>query len=430
MEDFATQFLQGLQAGQQVRQRKLAEQQEAEDRSIQKMLLQHKMRELKIAEKLQARQLAQQNLGLMNGQPQAALPADITQTPELAGTPENLTKAVSGQALPPVGPIARAPVTIPGVSELGVGDTQVRPQSMEEGMLQRVKQAMATAQTTPYNLAPGAKRMIGDKVIAENPRVTSPGSLESQYLEALRRGDKEEMARITQARKAVGQADDRPPTMGGMDTLYGLFDPKAVADAIEAGEQPPTVSDLGRPMGAAVRSELAKRGFNLSTAQSDWAATQSHFRTLNGSQQTRLRQAAETAYHSLDVIDDLSEKWKGGRFPILNKANLAAAKAGAYGKDAQSIAVQLEAQITDVASEMANVYMGGNSPTDHALKLAAKNLSADWSKDTLKGATDLARKNLRIRLNSIQQTGVIGASPTNPYVAPPQAQGRDPLGIR
>ena len=64
--------------------------------------------------------------------------------------------------------------------------------------------------------------------------------------------------------------------------------------------------------------------------------------------------------------------------------------------------------------------MGGNSPTDHALQLAGKNLSEDWDEKVLLDAVDRARKNVQIRRNSINNTGVAGASANNPY-APPAA---------
>jgi hypothetical protein len=124
-----------------------------------------------------------------------------------------------------------------------------------------------------------------------------------------------------------------------------------------------------------------------------------------------MRQAISTASESLDKIDELADQWKGGRFPLLNKGSLALAKSGAMGKSAQGIATQLEAQITDVTSELGNVYMGGNSPTDQALGLAAKNLSADWSNDTLRKMTDLARTNLKFRKNAIESTGAITSTP-------------------
>ncbi|MGE0445584.1 MAG: hypothetical protein AB7P99_10170 [Vicinamibacterales bacterium] len=233
-------------------------------------------------------------------------------------------------------------------------------------------------------------------------------------------GDDPTADQIEAARKSYGQADDRPPSPG----RSGLFgdggaqaDVDAIADAIVRGEQPPTTTGLyGKT--AAVRSALAKRGYNLTNAALDYDATRRHFQTLNGPQQTRIRQAADTALHSLDVIDELARQWQGGRFPILNRGRMAAAKAGALGVEAQKIATQLDAQITDVTSELANVYMGGNSPTDHALSLASKNLNAAWSLPQLRSALDLARTNITIRQNAIRNVGVIGPTPSAPAAAP------------
>jgi hypothetical protein len=227
-------------------------------------------------------------------------------------------------------------------------------------------------------------------------------------------------ADIEDARKRYGQADDRPQIT--VSTGQGS-EAEAIAEAIIAGDQPPNLQGLYR-YGAAVRAILARRGYDLSSAQIDWTAAQRHFATLNNPQQTRLRQAVDTAIHSLDVIDTLATQWQGGPLPVLNKANLALAKSGVYGPQWASIAQQLEGQIADVTSEIANALMGGNSPTDHALKLAATNLASNWSEKTLKDMTALARKNLQIRQNAIRNVGVIGASEVNPYVpqpAPPPA---------
>lgn len=196
------------------------------------------------------------------------------------------------------------------------------------------------------------------------------------------------------------------PTQASVTIQQGATDAKSIADAIVAGDQPPSVQGLYRLAGP-VRAELAKQGYDMTKANLDWEATKKHLSTLNGAQQTRLRQAIGTASDSLGVIEDLAQQWDGGKFPLLNKANLVLAKNGALGPQAQQIATNLEAQITDVTSELGNVYMGGNSPTDHALSLAGKNLSADWTKDQLMSAIKLARTNLQIRNNSITNAGAV-----------------------
>jgi hypothetical protein len=218
-----------------------------------------------------------------------------------------------------------------------------------------------------------------------------------------------------------------PQALGGMNALYDQADPKALAAAIMRGEREPDTGNLGRPIGAAVDSELAKAGYNKSSAITDWRATQKHVATMNGAQQLRLTQSVNALPDLLDTVDFLAQKWKGGSFPILNKANLALAKNGVYGSDVASLANQLDTQIADVTADLGNVYMGGNSPTDHALQLAGKSLNSDWDAKVLRDMVALARSNVTIRANSIKNTGVAGASEANPYAPKAEAPA---AGIR
>lgn len=198
-----------------------------------------------------------------------------------------------------------------------------------------------------------------------------------------------------------------------------------IANAIIAGEQPPDTKGLYR-YGAAVKDALARKHYNLSSANVDWMATQKHIATLNGQQQTRLQQALNVIPPSLDIIDQLADEWNGSTTTILNKVSLMAAKQGALGQKAKAVANKLDAQISDVASELGNVYMGGNTPTDHSLAMAAKNLKADWDAKTLHDLTALARENVRIRQNSVMNSGVVGASANNPYAPPQPVAGGGP----
>ncbi len=199
------------------------------------------------------------------------------------------------------------------------------------------------------------------------------------------------------------------PSAAAVATGERQSEAKAVADAIVRGEQPPTLTGMYR-LGGDVRAQLGKQGYDLAKAQLDWEATKRWISTQNGQSQLRIRQAAEFAFESLDLIDnlneDLSKKIPRGQFPVANKLSLIAAKNGVLGPEAQQAATNLEIQITDLQSELASVYKGGNSPTDQGLKRASEILASNWTKDQLKAATDLARKNLRVRLNSIRNVGV------------------------
>jgi len=250
-------------------------------------------------------------------------------------------------------------------------------------------------------------------------RVPIPGSFEDFTTTT----DPAKRAKILNDRRAYGQSDDAQRARGGLftpSTGAGADDDVSkTVDGIISGRQPPTLQGFyGNTL--KVRAELERRGYDFTTANLDYTSTQQHWKTLNGAQQTRMRQAVDNASHSLDVIDELAAEWKGGRFPVLNRGRLAAARNGALGPEAQRIATQLEAQIADVTSELANVYMGGNSPTDHAMALAAKNLQANWSEPQLKALIQQQRRNLQIRSNSITNAAAITPS-SQGTSAPPVA---------
>ncbi len=209
-----------------------------------------------------------------------------------------------------------------------------------------------------------------------------------------------------------------------------IINPAAATDVKETvagmkdGTLPPMMPGRATKEYLATMAEAHRQGYDLQGAVTDWNATQKHIATMNGAQQLRLNQSINALPDMLDKVDALAAQWHGGRFPALNSANLALAKGGAYGSDVASIATQLDAQIADVTADLGNVYMGGNSPTDHALGLAGKSLSGTWDEKVLHDMTKLARGNVQIRGNSIKNTGVAGVGADNPYapkVAPPPA---------
>ncbi len=176
---------------------------------------------------------------------------------------------------------------------------------------------------------------------------------------------------------------------------------KKIADAIVSGKQPPNLGNRLTGTTAKVRAALADQGYDLSKATEDWNATQKYLSTLNGTQQVRLRQAVDFTYESIGAVEKLASAWDAGGFPVLNKARLAAAKQGALGPEAQSIATRMESAINDSVSELATVYKGGNSSTDEGLKLAAANLKTDWSKGTLLDNAAQIKEFLGYRRNSM-----------------------------
>jgi len=209
-----------------------------------------------------------------------------------------------------------------------------------------------------------------------------------------------------------------PPAGSGGTGGYSQDDVKLTVQGMKNGSLPPLLPGRASPSYNAIMAEAQRQGFDLSRAATDWVATQTHVKTLNNAQQTRLNQSINALPDILDTVQALADKWNGGQYPLLNRANLAAAKNGVYGPEVASVATQLEAQIADAAADLGNVYMGGNSPTDYALRLAQTSLSGSWDRKVLTDMVKLAKQNVQVRRNSINNTGVQGASADNLYAPP------------
>lgn len=192
---------------------------------------------------------------------------------------------------------------------------------------------------------------------------------------------------------------------------------------------PPEIPARGSRVYTALMAEAHRQGFDLARANQDWKATQKYLATLNGAQQTRLRQAVAFTSDALPLIRELVTEWDSYGIPVLSKKNLDAAAAGTYGNKAQSLARRLKAQIADLTSELGTVYKGGNSSTDESLKLAAENLQGDWSKRAALDALTQIDKNLEMRRGSMRLPPVasegnayspMGTPPPAPAAAPPR----------
>jgi len=211
-------------------------------------------------------------------------------------------------------------------------------------------------------------------------------------------------------------------------------DVQLIAQAIIDGNQPPVVTGLYGNT-AAVRAELQRQGFDYTKANQDWTATQKLLATMNGAQQTRLRQAINQVPDLLESAKSLADEWDSMGLPGLSKANLALAKSGAKGQEAQSLAVRLDAQIADVVSDLATVYKGGNSSTDESLKLASSQLSSNWGRKAFDDAVEMAKNNVKIRQNSLNLT-TAGINDSNYNKMPvvdnlvqDEKSSDDPLGL-
>lgn len=192
-----------------------------------------------------------------------------------------------------------------------------------------------------------------------------------------------------------------------------------IVEGIKDGSQPPTTQGLYHNA-AGVRAKLAKDGFDLAKAQQEWTATQKFLASANNSQQLRLHQAINQVDETLPLVEELGKAWNAGKYRDLNILQLDMAKRGLLDPEAQSVAVRLDAAIGDVTAEAANIFMGGNSPTDKAIDLAMTQLDKATSVQTLMDSVAQLKKLIQYRKNSLNQAGPVG-TPDNRY-APQQQQ--------
>lgn len=178
---FAESFIQGALAGQQVREARRRQQQEQEDRKIEQQLLQHRIRELKIQDQLRARQLALEDVKLLEGQSEADLAASAFEPGSIGGRVESAgpTAGTTEPTLPgqveSLGgllPTLMRAVQVPGVSELGRPGLAVRPRSLEQLRALQVAQKRAEEAERLFPVGPGTTvvRGTGEVVARGAPR--------------------------------------------------------------------------------------------------------------------------------------------------------------------------------------------------------------------------------------------------------------------
>lgn len=176
-QDFMSQFVQGIESAQRIRKTKRQEAYEVEDRDIQKDLLQHRLRELKLQDKLRARAAAVQNLEMQSGMAQNQVPGSMLEelTPQqLEGDKGPGMIATMPQTIKPAERQMR-PVQIPGIEEMGIPGFERRPQTMEQILAELGARKQAEESSKVYNIARGGMLSTGSgETIANNPYEAAP----------------------------------------------------------------------------------------------------------------------------------------------------------------------------------------------------------------------------------------------------------------
>lgn len=192
----------------------------------------------------------------------------------------------------------------------------------------------------------------------------------------------------------------------GMVGTAGLQDINDTAKGIIEGNLSPILSDVSRRDKTAINARLQRAGFNVNKAAAEYRAVQKYITSVNSPQQVRLRQAIVSSTDGIDELERINEEFKRFNFTPLNKAQLLAALTGADPRK-RDLATSYITQINVIKDELAQTFMGGNSPTDRAIGLAEEMLKSEYGVKQLNTSLSQLKKNLKYRLNAIDSVGPV-----------------------
>lgn len=199
--NFTEDFIDAYSRGQEARTKKRLEENAQEDRDIEKQLLQHRLKAIKINEKVLARKGAMENADLMEGQPEANFPWDGQQQRQ---APSALGPGFGTMEVPKRGP---SPVNIPGIEELGVPGTTAQPRSLEEVLRQLSMEVRTKARGMSHELS-------GDE------SVVIPGPTDADPMETYFGRPRTFAPRNQAAQRSVGRRRDPNGTYYEWDEFY------------------------------------------------------------------------------------------------------------------------------------------------------------------------------------------------------------------
>ena len=190
-------------------------------------------------------------------------------------------------------------------------------------------------------------------------------------------------------------------------------------EGIQAGRLSPRMTDYSFRDRTAVAAEAERAGINLNKLAGEYNAVQKYIQSANGPTQIRLRQAIGSVRESIGNLRKLNGEFERTGWTPANKAELTLALSGT-DPTRRDAATRYITQLTTIKDELAQAFMGGNSPTDRAIQLAEDILNKNYGFDQLNAALDEVDNNLKYRLNAIYNIGpsVPGGYIDNPNYMP------------
>lgn len=401
MGSFTQNFIEAHAKGQAARRNKRIEDQALEDRDIEKQLLQHRLKEMKIADRLKAREVAIQNAQALEGQPEANFPQHefgLGQPDFSGGIPQRVTSG-GGANVPRV--------DIPGIDELGVGGVSVQPQTLEQNLAQAMQEFRMKARNTAQSASHGERITLPSQTPGQPPEVLAEGDpIREPRHRVVTRDENgvetEEWLTDAEVENQQFTREKRPPTS---INAVSDDDRDAFVDGVIDGSNP---ADLitGMTTGEKIKLGAAfkRKNFNLSTAVTDIKAFRTYMSTLNSGQQQQVLAASDNALTQLDALEAVLDKDGDGiRFPGTKQA------------------ADLEAAAKGIRELLPLIKGGGASPTNKALDEAEKELKTGLFSGKLKPKIAKLRENLKYRIASIKGAFVSSGQVAGPPAGTPGA---------
>ena len=215
-------------------------------------------------------------------------------------------------------------------------------------------------------------------------------------------GMQEQRLKDNEARSGQG------PGGGGAES-----DVAEIAKGIKNGDQPPVLTGLYGKSGA-VRAQLEKDGFNLAKAQQEWARAQKMIMSLNGPQQTRFLQLANSVQNTIGEVKQLADQMQQSGFTPLNKLELEAKVKAAGNSPQGQLATRYLAATNTLKEEFANLANGGYAPTESAWALANTQINENYGVKQMNESLDEINRLIGYRVQGAQSIGGGNLGPNAP----------------
>lgn len=209
----------------------------------------------------------------------------------------------------------------------------------------------------------------------------------------------------------------------------GESDARAISDAIVSGKQPPVLTGLYKNS-KVVRAELARSGFDLSSAQMEWDGAKKQIQALNGPQMTRYAGLAKSVVNTIDEVKSLSVEMQNSGVPLLNAAKLQTYIQTQGNSENGQLAARYLAGVNTLKEEFANLAQGGYAPTEAAWKLANDQINGNYGVQQLGASLNEVQRLIRYRLQGIPNFATRGPDAPNRYGGSSKDQSQAPVTKR